>query len=429
MKLQIHTISLLTLLALAGCGGDGSEPAGNGNAVNVAPSISNFVLTPAIVELNDSGGQVDVLGSFDFSEPDGNLSSVTLNIFDAAGNTLRTEMDNIPDATGVKAGTIEGLATMSTTALADFSFQVFLTDTAGLQSNRLNAAFRVKPVTWTPKAAMPSPRLEFAAAAVNDLVYVIGGRDDTVPVTPRPPTAVVEIYDPANDSWTDGPTLPEPIANAKAITVNNRIYVIGGIPELAPETRAVYEFDLATQLWTSKADLPFARSAAAAAAHAGQIYVAGGRDGGMQSNTLLRYDPSTNLWSVGSPMSHAREGSVADVIDGKILVYGGYTTTFPQDAGYRGVLESYDPVMDLWTELAPGDPRRDMGVAAFDGVLYTFGGNNVSRTLDWVRTYDSASNTWSSDKPLPVPLSYAQAVAVGDRIYVFGTSDTFEYAP
>lgn len=428
MKIQVFSMSVSVLLALGGCGG--GERAVNSNPINnAAPSISNFVITPAVVELNDNGGQVDVVGSLDFIEPEGSLRSVTLSILDAAGNTLRSQTDIIQNADRVTAGTIEGSVTLSTTELADLSIQVYVSDSFGRPSNRLTAPFRIKPVTWTPKAAMPSPRLEFAIAAVNELVYVIGGRDDTVPVTPRAPTAIVEIYDPANDSWVPGPSLPEPIASARTLAVNSRIYVIGGVPEFAPETTAVYELDTVTQLWTSKSDLPFARSAAAAAAHGSQIYVAGGHEGGMQSSTLLHFDPATNLWSAGSPMSYAREGSVADVIDGKVLVYGGHTTTFVQDAGYRRVLEEYDPVTDQWTELAPGDPRRDMGAAAFDGVLYTFGGHNVARALDWVRAYDSVSDTWSSDKPLPVPMSYAQAVAVGDRIYVFGTSDTFEYAP
>jgi N-acetylneuraminic acid mutarotase len=428
MKLQIYAISVAALLVLGGCGG--GEHAVNSEPINnVAPSISNFVIAPSVVELNDNGGQVDVVGSLDFIEPEGSLRSVTLIILDAAGNTLRSETEIIQTADRVTEGTIEGTVTLSTTELADLGIQVYVSDSFGRPSNRLTAPFRVKPVTWTPKTAMPSPRLEFAVAAVNDLVYAIGGRDDTVLVTPRPPTVVVEVYDPVNDSWTNGPSLPEPIANASAVAINGRIYVIGGVPEFAPETRSVYEFDPTTQLWTSKADLPFARSAAAAAAHGGQIYVAGGRDGGMQSSTLLLYDPVTNLWNAGSPMSHAREGAGADVINGRILVYGGYTTTDSQDNGYRRLLESYDPVMDQWTELAPGDPHRDMGVAAFDGVLYTFGGHNFARALDWVRAYDSVSDTWSSDKSLPVPMSYAQAVAIGDRIYVFGTSDTFEFAP
>jgi len=179
---------------------------------------------------------------------------VTFAVLDAAGATVQMDTDIIPGADGVKLGTIDGSAMLSSADITFFTLQVFLTDKANLRSNRLEETFRVKPVTWTQKTAMPSPRLEFATATVNDLVYVVGGRDDTAGITPRPVVADMEIYDPANDSWTNGPSMPEGIAHSSAVAVNGRIYVIGGVPEFAPQTSAGYEFDPATQSWTTKED-------------------------------------------------------------------------------------------------------------------------------------------------------------------------------
>jgi N-acetylneuraminic acid mutarotase len=149
----------------------------------------------------------------------------------------------------------------------------------------------------------------------------------------------------------------------------------------------------------------------------------------MQHDSVLRYDVANTLWSAGAPMNPAREGAVAAVIDGTLYVYGGRLTTHPQDAGYRRVIEAYDPVLDVWVARASGEPRRHVGAAAMNGVLYTFGGNNVARALDTVQLYDSVTDNWSGDKPLPLALAYARAEVVGDRIYIFGTNETFEYAP
>ena len=53
---------------------------------------------------------------------------------------------------------------------------------------------------------MPTPRAEVAVAELDGLLYVIGGFNQA-----GAPTASVEVYDPATDTWmAAAPKLPAP---------------------------------------------------------------------------------------------------------------------------------------------------------------------------------------------------------------------------
>jgi N-acetylneuraminic acid mutarotase len=282
---------------------------------------------------------------------------------------------------------------------------------------------------WSTMTPMPTPRLEFATASAGGLVYVIGGRDALASITPKPQVATMEVYDPATDTWSTGPDLPIAASGMMAVGAGSKIYALGGDVLNTFASNALYEFDPATQTWLQLADMPESRYFSAAAQVNGQVLVAGGRSGGFEVASLYRYDIAADTWTVGTPMSEVRAGAKGTGVDGQFLVYGGETATYPLDAGYRRLLESYDPVMDLWTTLDPGEPRRDFGAAVVNGIVYTFGGNNVARSLDMVRSYDTQANAWDVKTALPAALSFVQAEVAGDEILVFSTQDTLLYSP
>ncbi len=282
---------------------------------------------------------------------------------------------------------------------------------------------------WSTLSPMPTPRLEFATAAASGLVYVIAGRDALAAITPKPQLATMDIYDPANDTWTQGPDLPIAVSALMAIGINDKIYVMGGETANAGPSTALFEFDPVTQAWIQLADMPMASHKSAIAGMDGEILVSGGHGGGFQVAALYRYNLATETWSVGTPMSESREGVRGVGMDGQFLVYGGKTATHPQDASYRRILEGYDPITDMWTALAPGDPRGDFGIAVVNGLVYMFGGSNVARTLDWVRAYDPVTNTWTAKTALPMAMGFTQAETIGDQVIVFSMDNSLAYTP
>jgi N-acetylneuraminic acid mutarotase len=80
---------------------------------------------------------------------------------------------------------------------------------------------------WTDRAPLPTPRQEMGAALGADgRIYVVGGSTSYSNPTPL---AVVEIYDPATDSWETSPPLKHPRRAHQVVgTPEGRIYAIGG---------------------------------------------------------------------------------------------------------------------------------------------------------------------------------------------------------
>jgi N-acetylneuraminic acid mutarotase len=70
---------------------------------------------------------------------------------------------------------------------------------------------------------MIEPNSEFAAAELDGRIYVLRGYP-----AGRVTVRTVQIYDIAADKWTLGPTLPEPNNHGMAAAINGVLYLIGG---------------------------------------------------------------------------------------------------------------------------------------------------------------------------------------------------------
>jgi N-acetylneuraminic acid mutarotase len=136
--------------------------------------------------------------------------------------------------------------------------------------------------TWTRKADMPTERWDLAACVVDGKIYVFGGarRWDKVPPIDLNVTPIVEVYDPATDTWTRAPDMPRARFTHSATAVDGKIYIIGGADAAVhtPPTEGfliVDVYDPATDTWTTAADLPAGGSDHAASVVDGKIYTFG----------------------------------------------------------------------------------------------------------------------------------------------------------
>jgi N-acetylneuraminic acid mutarotase len=196
--------------------------------------------------------------------------------------------------------------------------------------------------SWKALAPMPSRRGAAAAAVVDGKIYVIGGAGlhpgskETAlhPARAHRSVDTNEVYDPATDSWATRQTMPTARNHVFIGAVNNKIYVIGGRVGNAFITRAsntgiVEEYDPATDQWGAlKASMLNPRSAGASGTYKGKIYVAGGeeRSGGPWQRTFRAveaYDPATNRWALLPDMTFPRHGLAGDILDGKFHLVSG----------------------------------------------------------------------------------------------------------
>jgi N-acetylneuraminic acid mutarotase len=172
---------------------------------------------------------------------------------------------------------------------------------------------------WTALAAMPAPRRAHAAAVVDGRLYVIGGVVEGA--TLRAPTWV---YDPASGEWRDDlaemPTFREHLA---AVPVVDGLIAIGGRGTQSVD--AVERYEPATDTWTSLPPLPEARGGLAAAVLGETIHVIGGE--GVDPLKIFRdhdvFDLDAGVWSIAPPMERGRHGLGAAVVDRRLYAIGG----------------------------------------------------------------------------------------------------------
>ena len=99
--------------------------------------------------------------------------------------------------------------------------------------------------TWTVKADMPTAQYDAASAVVDGKLWVMCGSIDD------DETDNVAIYDPANDTWVEGPPLPQATRDCTAATLDGVIHVAAGYglsfvyrDAAWVEEEDVHEFDL-----------------------------------------------------------------------------------------------------------------------------------------------------------------------------------------
>jgi N-acetylneuraminic acid mutarotase len=99
---------------------------------------------------------------------------------------------------------------------------------------------------------MPTARHFLAAAAVDGIIYVVGGTGAGVPGASVLPVAA---YDPKTDTWTNGANMLTGRATLAACAVNGIIYAIGGSASWPTRSSAAEAYDPKTNQWTTKSPM------------------------------------------------------------------------------------------------------------------------------------------------------------------------------
>ena len=255
---------------------------------------------------------------------------------------------------------------------------------------------------------------EFAVAEWGGLVYVLGGYPSS-----RDTRRTVHVYDVLADAWTLGPPLPEPLNHGMAAAVDGIIYALGGQSTAqggGSYVDRVYALDPAAGVWVAKAPMPTARSGCVAVVLDGLIYVAGGRP--PRGNDFAVYDPAADAWTVLPGLPSQRNHIAGAAMGGRIYIAGGRP---PRGNDFA----VYDPAADAWTVL-PGLPsqRNHIAGAAMGGRIYIAGGRLEggfrSEATAVFEAYDPATNTWSRAAPLPRPRSGINGVVAFGCFHVWG---------
>jgi hypothetical protein len=143
----------------------------------------------------------------------------------------------------------------------------------------LNEVYDPETDSWTTKAPIPYPVVEYASAVVDGKIYVIGGQDEFHdPMN----LDLTQIYDPETDTWSFGSAIPNVVWKAAAgattgLMAPKRIYAIGGMPDkslIGTDLNQVYNPE--NDSWTVGASMPTARFQLHVAVVNYKLYVIGG---------------------------------------------------------------------------------------------------------------------------------------------------------
>ncbi|KAK5064998.1 hypothetical protein LTR84_000833 [Exophiala bonariae] len=254
---------------------------------------------------------------------------------------------------------------------------------------------------------------------------------------------------PSDYEWHALPAIPSPRQEQSVVAVGNRVYIIGGITsnfsytsdtlnepvELQP-VKDVEFYDIEQRSWGSAAPLPVSINHGNVASVGGKIYLLGGLSGANMStwNNLANsyvYDPSLDTWTEIAPMPEgtARGGAAVGVYGSTIILAGGLTKldlTGNHDQLSVNFVSSYDTKTNKWSTSFPSLPgaRDHVAGAVIGHTFYVTGGRDLgqynTRNNTWALDLTSPSLSWVEKAPLPTARGGLASVAIRQYLFTFG---------
>jgi hypothetical protein len=269
---------------------------------------------------------------------------------------------------------------------------------------------------WRELPEMPDPRSELGAAAIDDLIYVVGGFGGG---------ARIDRFDTVAETWERLADLPEDLNHLSVAALDGFLYVAGGFNRSLFALDTLFAYDPSADAWGERAPLPEARGALGLVALDGRLFAIGGTTeglGGPITGAVDAYDPVADAWTAVTTMPTPREHLAVAAGDGRIWTAGG------RAGGDDGppiaeTAEAYDPVADTWETLPPlPTPRGGVAGAWVAGRFVALGGETIFAPEapllhDAVDAFDPESGAWTALPPLPTPRHGLAAVGIGNTFY------------
>ncbi len=198
--------------------------------------------------------------------------------------------------------------------------------------------------TWSKLQPMPGGvRAGVAVTACAGKIWVIGG--NTMLPGNQYIVERVEAYDVQSGEWSTGPSLPIPLQGPTVSTVDERIYLTGGISDVDPDKPCRdehYILDPNVGKWEPLAPVPTGRESSGVAVLGRKIYTFGGKDPHYSSATEI-YDVDADTWFVDAPMPTNKAWLSAAAVGNRLFAMGGAHNE--EGGGYRWIEELHEFVL------------------------------------------------------------------------------------
>ena len=261
---------------------------------------------------------------------------------------------------------------------ADEDEDLYSTDTVA----RFDTATR----TWHALPALPQARSSHAAAVLGDTLYVVGGWMLEGERAIWSETALALDLSADEPAWAELPKPPFEERRALAMeVVDGKLVVCGGMLATHGFTSEVKTYDPATQTWGEGPALPFKGFGVAVQTIGDTLYASG------IDSELHALRPGAEGWEpVGSLIFPRYFHELIPLSDTRLLVLGGVTRVNPARRANEHLrvsevveLAGDAPKLHAWTIPYPGAAKNRQGVFLHEDSLYVFGGNNSLEQHDF----------------------------------------------
>ncbi len=298
--------------------------------------------------------------------------------------------------------------------------------------------------TYTPKANMKFAQGFACSGVLDGKIYVISGNGTTTSQYLN----LVQVYDPATDSWGTATNYPKPARYISCATVGNAMIASGGYNNNNPN---VYynadtykgELDNGTLKWTKVADYPIGPTILMSSVGVnGKGYFFGGRpsiDGNAPATPRsFCYDPATDKWETFEIKPTGMQYQIQAGTDGNVVVMAGGEVGRAGANGYfaTDATEILDPAINPFPLAAMSTDKVDLWVkkgttrtAKF--YLYNSGPAtytytvNIDPSAPWT-TVSSMSGSVTGYTRVPLTVTFdGGTAAVGEHVgsFTVQTSD------
>ncbi|WP_224362718.1 Kelch repeat-containing protein [Hyalangium versicolor] len=344
---QHYLLGVLCLLCM-GCGGEAAFSATDTSMGSHSSALSSSsVLTGSMASprtghqaLLLTSGKVLVLGG-SYKDPATNqtVSLTTMELYDRATGTWSN------------AGTVHPNIKGSTATVLPSGKVLFAGrhDDDGAYSGygtNFNQALLYDPAngTWTATGNMLQPRSNHSAFLLSSgKVFVLAGR--TNDGISNAYLATAELYDPATGTWSSAGTMPQLVADPKAVELaSGKVLIAGGYYPYYPNSGDVATaqiYNPTTNSWSLTNPMTTARYGHSIVRLAsGKVLVASGSCGILCGTSRLSaelYDPDTGTWSAtGGITTYASEALISLLPSGHVALVG------------ESQVQMYDPALGTW---------------------------------------------------------------------------------
>lgn len=284
---------------------------------------------------------------------------------------------------------------------------------------------------WKIRESLNAARSHPAVVTVDEKIYAIGGGGADFKSL-----SSVECYDPSENSWNFVKDMPTKRSGMMAIALGGRIYVIGGGYK-KPDGKfcflpTVEIYDLESGIWESGPDMLQPHDYPAVVLLGDEVYIMAGHhpdatEGGPKTDPGSRF---CEKWKIGSdaweeiaPMSVPRFGPSAEVAGSEIWVMGGVALS---DAGFNNydIIEIYNPSRGSWRQDEGVNlpwPAAAFGTGRHGNRLYAMGGYSGNMIHDRVSVCEPEGGvSWTDLEPMPERKAAMGTVICGGEIYCVG---------